>query len=76
MHSTPTVIPELLTLPQAAVYLNIGQRTLARWSAEGKAPRPLKLTPGRRGALRYRRADLADWVSRGAPDLREEGGAA
>jgi predicted DNA-binding transcriptional regulator AlpA len=67
-----SIIPELLTAVQAAEYLGIGQRTLARWSADGKAPRPLKLTPGRRGALRYRRADLAAWIAAGCPDLRDE----
>jgi hypothetical protein len=51
MNTTPAIAPELLTAPQAAEYLGIGQRTLARWSADGKAPAPLKLTPGRRGAL-------------------------
>ena len=75
MNGSPTIAPELLTAPQAAEYLNIGQRTLARWSSEGKAPAPIKLTPGRRGALRYRRADLAEWVADGCPDLRTEGGA-
>ncbi|MDY0171078.1 MAG: helix-turn-helix domain-containing protein [Thermoguttaceae bacterium] len=72
MSNTPTILPELLTLPQAAEYLNLGQRTLARWSSEGKAPAPLKLTPGRCGALRYRRADLAAWIAAGCPDLRDE----
>jgi len=75
MNGSPTIAPELLTAPQAAEYLNIGQRTLARWSSEGKAPAPIKLTPGRRGALRYRRADLTEWVAAGCPDLRTEGGA-
>jgi predicted DNA-binding transcriptional regulator AlpA len=46
MNTTPAIAPELLTLPQAAKYLGIGQRTLARWSAERKAPAALKLTPG------------------------------
>jgi len=66
----PSLVPALLTAPQAAELLSVGQRTLARWSAEGRAPAPLKLTPGRRGALRYRRADLEAWVSSGCPDLR------
>lgn len=72
--NTPTIAPELLTAVQAAEYLGIGQRTLARWSTDGKAPAPLKLTPGRRGALRYRRADLTEWILQGCPDLRAEGG--
>lgn len=75
MSNSPSVIPELLTAPQAAELLSIGQRTIARWSAEGRAPSPLKLTPGRRGALRYRRADLMAWIDAGCPDLRGgEGG--
>lgn len=75
MSNTPSIQPELLTAVQAAEYLGIGTRTLCRWSAEGKAPKPLKLTPHRCGALRYRRADLAAWIARGCPDLRTEGGA-
>ena len=74
MTSTITITPELLTAPQAADYLGIGARTLSRWSSEGKAPTPLKLTPGRRGTLRYRRADLAAWIAAGCPDLRGQGG--
>ena len=70
MTNTPTILPELLTAPQAAELLGIGQRTLSRWSSEGKAPQPLKLTPGQRGALRYRRADLAAWIAAGCADLR------
>lgn len=64
----------LLSLQAAARKL----RVTAKWlkaEAEGKAPAPLKLTPGRCGALRYRRADLERWIAAGCPDLREtEGG--
>ena len=69
--------PELLVREDAARLLGIGARTLARWSAEGKAPAPLKLTPGRRGACRYRRKDLLAWIEDSCRDLREvEGGRA
>jgi len=75
-NNAPTVTPELLTAPQAAELLSVGQRTLTRWSAEGRAPQPVKIVPGRRGTSRYRRADLEAWVSSGCPDLRfGEGGA-
>ena len=49
---------EMLTRPQAARYLGIRPQTLAVWSCQGRGPRLVKL--GR--AVRYRRADLDDYV--------------
>jgi len=63
---------ELLTLEEAAALLSVGPRTLWRWSHSGKAPRALKITPGRRGCMRYRRADLLDWIGNGCKPV--EGG--
>jgi len=69
--SVASITPELMSVPEAAAWLCVGQRTLARWSAMGRAPRPLKLSPGRKGAVRYRRSDLERWVADGCPDCRE-----
>ncbi len=65
---------ELLARPDAAQLLGVGERTLTRWADEGRAPRGLKLTPGRRGAIRWRRSELLAWIQAGCPDLREAEG--
>jgi len=62
----------LMTVPEAAEMLAVGKRTLTRWSAMGRAPKPIKITPGRRGCVRYRRAELLAWIEAGCPDLRAE----
>lgn len=59
------ITPELLTLPEAAKMLNVGKRTLTRWVDQGRAPRPVKIVPGRRGTVRWRRTELMDWISGG-----------
>ncbi len=56
---------ELLTTSEAAQMLNVGQRTLARWSSAGWAPKPVKIVPGRRGTVRYRRSELLAWIGDG-----------
>lgn len=76
MTTKQTQIPELMPVADAAAYLAVGVRTLTRWSAIGRAPAPIKLTPGRRGAVRYRRSDLERWVADGCPDLRDTEGEA
>jgi len=62
---------ELLTLTEAATLMGVGPRTFHRWAAEGRAPRGVKLTPGRRGARRWSRSELLRWIDAGCPDLRE-----
>lgn len=58
--------PMLLTLPAAAKMVGLGARTLYRFSQTGRAPRPIKLTPGSKsGCSRYRRVDLEKWVASG-----------
>ena len=66
--------PLLLDLREAAELLRVGSRTLARWSADGKAPKPLKLSDGRKGTSRYRLSDLQRWVADGCPNLAEREG--
>ncbi len=67
-----SIIPELLTRPESARLLNIGERTLTTWSKEGRCPAGLKITPGQRGAIRWRRSELLAWIDAGCPDLRDE----
>jgi len=61
------ITPELLTAGQAAELLAIGQRTLWRWSRSGICPAPVKIGRGLRAAVRYRRAELLDWIANGCP---------
>jgi len=70
--SVSTITPELMTLDEAACLLAVGKRTFHRWASQGRAPRGLKLSPGRRGAMRWRRSELLQWVADGCPDLRAE----
>jgi excisionase family DNA binding protein len=51
--------PELMTIEQAARYLNVSRRTLVRWQTEGIGPPSIKLPSGGR---RYRRAALDAWL--------------
>jgi predicted DNA-binding transcriptional regulator AlpA len=64
----PTVIlPELVTTREAAALCGCGERTLWRWSRSGICPRPVKIGDGPRAAVRYRRAELLDWIADGCP---------
>ena len=55
------IVPELLTLGQAAAMCSMGERTFWRHSHSGLAPRPVKIS----GSSRYRRADLLAWIQSG-----------
>jgi len=70
--STATQEAELLTLPEAACLMGVGPRTFHRWAAIGRAPAGVKLSPGKRGARRWSRTELLDWIRAGCPDLRSE----
>jgi excisionase family DNA binding protein len=61
------ILPELLTTRQAAELLQVGERTLWRWSRSGLAPKPIKIGRGRQGAVRFSRAALMAWISAGCP---------
>jgi predicted DNA-binding transcriptional regulator AlpA len=56
-------VPELLTTSEAARLVNVGERTLWRWSRCGIAPPPLRIG----GAVRYRRAEYLTWIRAGCP---------
>ena len=64
---TSAITPELLTSKQAAKLLNIGERSLWRWSRSGVCPPPIKIGTGRRATVRYRRAELEKWCDDGCP---------
>ena len=60
MTITPT---EILDTPGAAKYLGLSCPTLERMRLTGRGPRFAKLAPGKRGPVRYRRADLDMWLA-------------
>jgi len=53
-------LPALATRPQVARYTQTSVPTLARWAAENRGPRFLRLGPG---AVRYRREDVLAWIA-------------
>jgi predicted DNA-binding transcriptional regulator AlpA len=67
-------LPPLLTTPQAAALANAGERTLWRWSRSGICPEPIKIGPGKQGAVRYRRDELLEWIRSGCPRCDGEHG--
>lgn len=60
-HTLDTITPELLTCKQTAKLLNIGVRTLWRYSRSGVAPAPVSIG----GAVRYRRLEILAWCESG-----------
>lgn len=50
----------LLTTRQAASYLNFSPRALESWRLKGGGPRHVRISAR---AIRYRRADLDDWIT-------------
>lgn len=50
---------DVLTTAEAARYVRLGKPTLDRFRLTGEGPRFAKLG----GAVRYRRADLDDWIA-------------
>lgn len=54
---------KFLTPTELAEELNVDPETLSRWRASGKGPRFVKLSPGRTGAIRYRREAVDEWIA-------------
>lgn len=61
---------ELLTTREAATLAGVGERTWWRWTRSGLAPAPLKIGIGPRAAVRFRRAELLEWIAAGCPEVR------
>ena len=64
-ESFPIVVPELLTTREAAALVNVGERTLWRWSRAGRAPAPVHIG----GAVRYRRREYLEWIDGGCKPI-------
>jgi excisionase family DNA binding protein len=60
--TSDAVTGRLLTARQVAELIGVSTETVLRWTRRGELP-AIRL-PG--GALRYREADLDDWLSRRA----------
>ena len=72
---TPSgIVPELLTSRQASELCGIGERTLWAWSRSGIAPAPVKIGIGTRPAVRFKRAELLEWIASGCPRVDGKGG--
>ena len=70
MLSVPeSITPELLTTRQAAKLAGVGERTWWRWSRNKRAPKPIKIGPGKQGVVRYRRSDIMQWIADGCPRI-------
>ena len=52
----------LLTNDEAAALLGIKPNTLEIWRCKGKGPRFIKLGFEKQSSIRYRRADVAEWI--------------
>lgn len=63
MSSTLAIIPELLTLREAARLCCVGERTFWRHAHSGLAPRPVKIG----GVARYSRQEILKWIKMGCP---------
>jgi predicted DNA-binding transcriptional regulator AlpA len=64
------VIPELMTLDQAAALCNVSPRTLWGWAHDGSAPPPVKIG---KGTVRYVRSVYLAWCAGGCQPI--QGGA-
>lgn len=53
-------LPDLATRRQVAEFTQTSVPTLARWAAEGKGPKLIRLGGG--STVRYRRDDVLAWI--------------
>lgn len=54
-----------ITSKAAAAMLGLSPATLANWRVQGRGPSHIKLSPGKRGAVRYMRSDIEAWLANG-----------
>ncbi|GAA1692194.1 hypothetical protein GCM10009808_06600 [Microbacterium sediminicola] len=53
-------LPDLLSIEELSVFVQIPKSTLYKWNADGEGPHPVKL--GKH--LRYRRSDVLEWLDK------------
>jgi hypothetical protein len=61
-HRSGPAQQELLTPHEVSVFLKVGEPTLSDWRYRRKGPPFVKIE----SLVRYRSADLQDWLERGA----------
>jgi hypothetical protein len=61
-----TIVPELLTLQQAAELCGVSPRTLWTWATMGAGPAPPRI---HKGTARYGRPAYLEWISGGCKPL-------
>ena len=62
---------ELLDIKQVCAMLGVGRTFVYEGVTRGTFPKPLKLSPGRRGVVRFIKAELLQYVAQKAA-MREE----
>jgi prophage regulatory protein len=63
----PALEPMLISARDLAALLGVGLRTLRAMDVSGRIPAPLRLSPG---CVRWRYAEIHDWIAVGAPDRK------
>lgn len=63
MSTVEQVTGELLNTEQVARLLNVGRRSVWRWSHSGRMPAPIRIG----GAVRFRNSEILAWISDGCP---------
>lgn len=58
---------ELLSAAESAEMAGVAKRSWWRYVSSGRAPAPVRLG----GAVRWRRAELAEWIQSGCPRVRK-----
>ena len=61
---------EALTTRQVAELLNVGERSIWRWSHSGRMPAPVRLGEN---AVRFRRREIEEWLAAGCPRVDRKG---
>lgn len=64
----PEYLRELLTAAEAAEVAGVAKRSWWRYVSSGRAPAPVRLG----GAVRWRRSELAEWITAGCPRVRKQ----
>lgn len=59
---------ELLSAAEAAEVAGVAKRSWWRYVSSGRAPAPVRLG----GAVRWRKSELAEWISAGCPRCRKQ----
>jgi prophage regulatory protein len=62
----PTFESELIRAAEAAHLCGVAKRTWWRLVSSGRAPAPIRLG----GSVRWRRAELSDWIAGGCKPVR------